>query len=210
MKKLLYIIIILFCSIDSNSYAFSSISEKKNKTLIIYFSVPETDGTDASSGASRIVKDNRIYGTTEYIANIISEKTGAEKFRLETVNKYPDKDHKSLIEYAKKEAEAKTFPALKGKIKNFESYDTIFIGYPNWWYDMPMVIYSLLNEYDFSGKTIIPFCTHGGSGFSQSIQTIKKIQKNANVIELPAISNRKAESSESMISKWLKENHFIN
>ena len=125
-------------------------------------------------------------------------------------NKYPDQDHKSLIEYAKKEAEAKTFPALKGKIKNFESYDTIFIGYPNWWYDMPMVIYSLLNEYDFSGKTIIPFCTHGGSGFSQSIQTIKKIQKNANVIELPAISNRKAESSESMISKWLKENHFIN
>ena len=210
MKKLLYIIIILFCSIDSNSYAFSSISEKKNKTLIIYFSVPETDGTDASSGASMIVKDTRIYGTTEYIANIISEKTGAEKFRLETVNKYPDKDHKSLIEYAKKEAEAKTFPALKGKIKNFESYDTIFIGYPNWWYDMPMVIYSLLNEYDFSGKTIIPFCTHGGSGFSQSIQTIKKIQKNANVIELPAISNRKAESSESMISKWLKENHFIN
>ena len=210
MKKLLYIIIILFCSIDSNSYAFSSISEKKNKTLIIYFSVPETDGTDASSGASRIVKDNRIYGTTEYIANIISEKTGAEKFRLETVNKYPDKDHKSLIEYAKKEAEAKTFPALKGKIKNFESYDTIFIGYPNWWYDMPMVIYSLLNEYNFSGTTIIPFCTHGGSGFSQSIQTIKKIQKNANVIELPAISNRKVESSEPMISKWLKENHFIN
>ena len=70
MKKLLYIIIILFCSIDSNSYAFSSISEKKNKMLIIYFSVPETDGTDASSGASRIVKDNRIYGTTEYMLAI--------------------------------------------------------------------------------------------------------------------------------------------
>ena len=98
----------------------------------------------------------------------------------------------------------------ESKINNFDSYDVVFVGYPNWWYDMPMVIYSLFNEYDFSGKTIIPFCTHGGSGFSGSVQTIEKLEKNARVISIPAISNRRIENSRSALEKWLNENGFLN
>ena len=181
----------------------------EKKILVTYFSVPETDGVDASSGASRIVKNGKLYGATEHVANIISEETGGDLFRIETVHKYPDGNHKQLIDYAKKEAETKTYPKISKTIKNFDSYDVVFIGYPNWWYDMPMVIYTLLNDYDFKGKTIVPFVTHGGSGFSQSVKTISSLEKDAKVIEGPSISRSRVENPGTGVQKWLKDNGFV-
>ena len=148
--------------------------------------------------------NDKLYGATEYVANEISELTGGDLFQIKTENTYPG-THKALIDYAKKEAESKTYPVITSKIKNFQDYDVVFVGYPNWWYDMPMVIYSLFKDYDFSGKTIIPFCTHGGSGFSQSVETIAGLEKNAKVISIPAISRSRVTSSRSALEKWLKE-----
>ena len=139
----------------------------KGKVLIVYFTSPETDEVDTSSGASRLVSNGKLYGNTEYVATLISEETGGDLFQIKTVHTYPG-THKELIDDAKKENELKARPKLATHIKNLADYDVIFVGFPNWWYDMPMPLYSFFDEYDFTGKTIIPFCTHGGSRFSQA------------------------------------------
>ena len=180
-----------------------------SKILVVYFSVPETDDVDASTGASRVIVDEKLYGTTEYVAKQIAEITKGNIFEIKTVHAYPDKNHKDLINYAKNEAETKIYPEIQSKITNFDDYNIIFVGYPNWWYDMPMVIYSLFNQYDFKDKTIIPFCTHGGSGFSDSVDTIRKLEKNAKVIQMPAISRNQATKSRAGLIKWLTDNDII-
>ena len=205
-NKIFYVITtLLIC----NFIHISAQTKNETKILVTYFSVPETEGIDASSGASRVVVDNKMYGATEYIAKIISELTGGKLFEIKTVQPYPTDTHKKLIDYAKKEADEKIYPKLASKITNFDNYDIVFIGYPNWWYDMPMVIYSLLEDYNFSGKTIIPFCTHGGSGFSQSVQNIKELAPNSTVNRMPAISRNNITHSRSGIEKWLKEQGLI-
>lgn len=175
-----------------------------SKVLVTYFTWPEPDGTDANTGASRTISNGKLYGNTEYIAHIISEATGGDLFAIKTERSYPT-PHKSLIEVAKQEAEAKQHPKLTTHISNMKDYDIIFVGYPNWWYDMPMAIYSFFDEYDFSGKTIIPFVTHGGSRFSQSVETITGIEKNAKVIKGPSVSSGNVPEARESVVKWLEE-----
>lgn len=184
---------------------FSAKEEIKGKVLVAYFTWPEPDGVDASSGASRIIADGKLYGNTEFIANTISKVTGGDLFAIKTEKNYPS-PHKALINEAKKEAENSDRPKMTTRIENLKDYDVIFVGYPNWWYDMPMVIYSFFDAYDFKGKTIIPFVTHGGSRFSQSVQTIKELEKEAQVIEGPSVSARNVSSAEPSVIAWL-ENH---
>lgn len=180
----------------------TQVSAPKGKVLVVYFTVPETDGVDASSGASRVVANGKLYGNTEYIANIISEATQGELFALKTVQAYPG-IHNELVNAAKKEGELKARPELATHIKNLKDYDVIFVGYPNWWYDMPMPIYSFFEEYDFSGKTIIPFCTHGGSRFSKSVETIATLEKEAKVVKGPAIGSSSVSQARQRVLDWL-------
>lgn len=149
----------------------------RGKTLVAYFSVPETDGLDASSGASRVRVADQVMGSTRYVATVISQATGGDLFEIKTVHTYPG-THKALIDAAKAEADAKAHPKLASHITNLGDYDVVFVGFPNWWYDMPMPIYTFFEEYDFGGKTIIP-CTHGGSRFSDAIGTIRRLEKKA-------------------------------
>ena len=83
-------------------------------------------------------------------------------------------------------------------------YDVIFLGYPNWWGDMPMIIYSFLEQYDLSGKTVIPFNTHGGSGFSSTISTIRQLEPQANVLNGLSISRNDIQDAEQEIVTWVK------
>lgn len=177
---------------------------RKGKALVVYFSVPETDGVDASSGASRIVSGGKVLGSTRYVATVISKHTGGDLFEIKTARTYPG-SHKALIDAAKKEADSKARPKLATHIKNLKSYDVIFVGFPNWWYDMPMPLYSFFDEYDFSGKTIIPFYTHGGSRFSDAIASIRKLEKRATVLDGYAISRDRVSGSEAGILKWLEK-----
>lgn len=124
------------------------------KTLVVYFSVPETDGVDASSGASRVVSDGKVMGNTRYVADIISGATGGDLFEIKTVRAYPG-SHKALIDAAKVEIDSKARPQLVTHIKNLDDYSVVFVGFPNWWYDMPMPLYTFFEEYDFSGKTVM-------------------------------------------------------
>lgn len=155
--------------------------EQSNKILVCYFSFPETDSTDASSSASRVVIDGEMKGAMQYMAEIISDTTGGDLFRIETVQDYPG-THEPLVDQAADEKADSARPELSTHIDNLDDYDTIFIGYPNWWGDMPMPLYTFLEEYDFSGKTIIPFNSHGGSRFSNTIETIASYEPDADII----------------------------
>lgn len=92
-------------------------------------------------------------------------------------------EHEPLVDLAAEEQDAGARPELSSHMEDPSQYDVIFLGYPNWWGDMPQALYTFLEEYDFSGKTIIPFTTHGGSGFSRTISTIAELQPGANMVE---------------------------
>lgn len=150
--------------------------------LIAYFTVPETDDVDTVSSASRVATDNGVVGNTQFIAQAIQQAVDGDLFAIETVQQYPG-THDELLDFAYNELREYARPELTSQIENLDDYDTIFLGYPNWNSDLPMPLYTFLESYDFSGKTIIPFVTHGGSGFSRTVSTIQKLQPEAAVIE---------------------------
>lgn len=173
--------------------------------LIAYFTMPEdvdTEGVDAIAGASIVVSDGEVMGNVEYMASVIQETVGGDLFQIETVQQYP-LDHDPLVDQAAEEQDADARPELATHIENLDSYDTIFLGYPNWWGDMPQALYTFLEEYDFSGKTIIPFCPHGGSGFSRTESTIADLQPEATVSEDGlTISRNDVADSHDQIAQW--------
>lgn len=150
--------------------------------LIAYFGVPETDGVDTVANASRVATADGVVGNCEFIAQAIQEAVGGDLFAIETVQEYPG-THEALLDFAYQELRQNARPELSHEIENLEDYDVIFLGYPNWNADLPMPLYTFLESYDFSGKTIISFVTHGGSGFSRTISTISSLQPNATVVE---------------------------
>ncbi len=182
----------------------TAVSHAGGKVLVVYFSVPETDGVDASSGASRVIKDGKLQGNTEYVASVISETTGSDLFEIKTVHTYPG-SHKALIDAAKVEIDNNARPKLATHIENLKDYDVVFVGFPNWWYDMPMPLYSFFDEYDFGGKTVIPFCTHGGSRFSGAIKTIRELEPQATVLDGYSVARERVADSEEGILKWLEK-----
>lgn len=190
--------------VDNSTKQTTSSVQTGGKVLVAYFSVPETDGVDASSGASRLVTGGKLQGNTEYVATVISEATGGDLFEIKAVHTYPG-SHKELIDAAKKESDDNARPQLATHIKNLKEYDVIFVGFPNWWYDMPKPLYTFFDEYDFSGKTVVPFCTHGGSRFSSAIKTIREMEKNATVLNGYTIARDRVAESKDGILKWLEK-----
>lgn len=129
---------------------------------------------------------------------------GGILFSIRTSVVYPA-DGGELIDYAAQEQEENARPELTTHIENLDGYDTIFIGYPNWWADLPMAVYSFFDEYDFSGKTIIPFNVHNGSRFSRTIQTIQELEPDATVVEdgFTVSEQTVAEAAED-VAAWLE------
>lgn len=125
--------------------------------------------------------------TTEKVALEIQSRIGGALFKIETVQAYPA-EHRATVDFAEKEHDADARPLLKGTVENMGSYDVIFLGYPIWWYTLPMPLYTFLESYDLSGKTIIPFCTHGGSRMSGTEGIIRELQPKATVLNGLAIS----------------------
>ena len=191
-----------------NAADTSAKEENENSNILIaYFTVPEdidTNGIDADSGASVVVKDEEVLGNMEYMALTIQDAIGGDLFRIETKEAYP-LDHEPLVDQAAEEQDENARPELAAHIENPEQYDTILLGYPNWWGDMPQPLFTFLEEYDFSGKTIIPFNSHGGSGFSNTIEEIKELQPDANISdEGLSISRDKVADSVQDVTDWAK------
>ena len=167
-------------------------------SLVVYFSVPDDRDN------SYVEINGEQLGNTQYMAQVIAENTGADIFRIQPVTPYPT-DHEELLEAAQEEIRTNARPEIDGTIENFASYDVVFVGYPNWNADMPYIMYSFFENYDFAGKTIVPFMTHGGSGFSGTPETIAQLEPDASMLEGRAISRTSIEDAEQEIIDWIDE-----
>jgi flavodoxin len=156
-------------------------STSTNNMLVVYFTAAQNSDVDAVSSASVTVIYGVAKGNVQAVADEIAAYTGADLFSIRTSVEYPG-DIDELIDYALDEQDADERPELTTHIENLDQYVTIFIGYPTWWYDLPQVMYSFFDEYDFSGKIIIPFNSANGSRFSGTIGTIQSLEPNATVI----------------------------
>lgn len=148
-------------------------------------------------------------GNTRKIANRLHERVGGDIFEITTVDPYP-RDYDMVVEQAELEKKNSSRPELAAEIENIDSYDVVFIGYPNWWATMPMVVFSFLEKYKLSGKTVAPFCTHEGSGLGVSIRDLKKLCPDSRVLYGLAISGRSVNRAENDVSEWLKKLGFSN
>lgn len=174
-----------------------------SKILIAYFSAGENSDVDVVSSASVTTVDGEAKGRLRAVADMIQAQTGGTLFSIQTSVDYPG-DGGALIDYAAEEQEEDARPELTSHIENPDDYDVIFIGYPTWWYDMPQALYSFFDEYDFSGKTIIPFNVHNGSRFSGTIETIQDLEPDAEVItDGFTVSERDVAGAADDVADWL-------
>lgn len=205
-------------NLQSNKNESEIENEKENqnttgldkKIIIAYFSLLETKGSAKED--STITVNGEDLGNTQYVANLIQGYTGADVFRIEAVKEYNTSDHQALIDDAKEEQNEDSRPEIKSKINNFDEYDTIFIGYPIWWSDLPQILYTFLESYNFTGKNVILFSTNGGSGLAGTVNTIKnKLSSvSANVNENAFTLNRNnMEDAPKKVETWLKEINMI-
>lgn len=144
-------------------------------------------------------------GNTREIAEEIAEQTGADLFEITCIEPYST-DYNTVLQEAQRDQNTQARPELAAQVENMEQYDTILLGYPNWWASIPMPVASFMEEYDFYGKTIIPFCSHGGGRFGQSLAFIAKLAPDAMIGEGLAISYSGGESLPSDVSTWLEVN----
>jgi flavodoxin len=165
------------------------------KCLIAYFS---RKGNNYVNGAV----ENLPVGNTEVAANMIRKLTGGETFRIQTVAEYPA-DYNETTDVAKRELRENARPKLSGRLDSMDEYSLIFLGYPNWWGTMPMAVFTFLEQHDFTGKTIVPFCTHEGSGLGRSESDIKKVCPRATVLAGLSIKGGSVQRAEKDISAWL-------
>ena len=210
MKKIFLLLLIIFtmsgCGGEEKN---SSEPEKKSvekapaktsadkKILVLYFS---RTGEEYNVG-------NISKGNTEIIAEMIAQKVGGDLFEVKPATPYPD-EYQACTELAKKELEENVRPAFEKNIDNLAQYDTIFLGYPIWWSALPRVMMTFLESNDFSGKKIIPFCTHGGSGLAGTEREIKDACPNSEVLQGWAIVGKTAQNDSAAVEKdveaWLK------
>lgn len=211
MKKILAFIFALFAaavftacgsaagtpsSSGSAQPAASDGSMKDKKVLIAYFS-----RTGENYAVGNISK-----GNTHIVADIIGENVKADMFEIKTVKEYPA-GYKDATEVAKKELEEQARPELQGKVGNMKDYDVIFLGYPIWWSDLPMPVYTFLESYDFNGKTIIPFMTSAGDYMTGKEDGIAEHAKGAKVLKGIGLEGKRAQDNPDAIradvKKWL-------
>jgi flavodoxin len=184
-----------------------STEENNSNILIVYFSrwgnTEYPDDVDATTSAS-IVADGGNYGTTEYVARMIQENVGGELHFIQTQEPYPV-DFDELRDLNHSEMAEGYLPALVESNLDISGYDTVFIGYPVWATEVPQAVLSFLNEYDFSGKTVIPFCTHDGYGAGSSYNTIREASHAAESPEGLAIEAKDVPTAENTVAAWLEE-----
>lgn len=145
-------------------------------------------------------------GNTEQAAKILKKITGADLFKIEPVQPY-SKDYNICISQAQEDQQRNARPELTHYPESIDQYDVIYLGYPNYWGTMPMQVFTFLEHFDFSGKTICPFCTHEGSGMGRSEADIKKLCPGADVCKGLAIQGSLAAQAENELKKWAgKEN----
>lgn len=196
-RKVFTLLAMLAAALPAISQAQDITKDMKDKKVLVAF----FSRTGENYAVGHIEK-----GNTHIVAEMIAEETGGTLFQIEPVMPYPD-DYDECVDIAKKELETNARPAVKNNIA-VEDYDIIFIGYPNWWGDMPMAVYTFIEKHDWNGKTVVPFCTHEGSGLSGTESRLKSACKGASVQKGLAVRGATAQNSREQARKtvenWLE------
>ena len=165
--------------------------------LVIYFS---RSGENYFGGELKSIEK----GNTEVIAEYIQEITGADLFKVEPAVEYPS-DYMECIDVAKKELANNARPEIKEELEDISVYDTVYIGFPNWWGTLPMAMFTQLERLDFSGKTVKPFVTHEGSGFGTSKKDLKKLCAGADIKKGLSIPGANVYDAKNIVQAWIDE-----
>ena len=170
---------------------------------------PAADSSEETGAATDTTEDSHILvayfswsGNTEAMANLIAEQTGGTLFEIAPATPYTD-DYDALLDVAQQEQAEDARPALAASVENWDNYDVVFVSYPDWWSDAPMVIYSFLESYDWTGKTLVPFCTSGGSGFGRSLDRLPDSAPGATILEGLHVSGSSAADSGEEVAEWI-------
>lgn len=166
---------------------------KKGKTLVVFF----------SKAGENYAVGNIKKGNTRIIAEMIAEETDGTLFQIEPVKDYP-KDYTKCTEVAQQELDSNARPAVKGDI-DVENFDVVYIGYPIWWNDMPMPVYTFIEKHSWQGKTVIPFSTHEGSGLGSTESSLKKACEGATVLKGLAVRGTIAQNSQEQARKAVED-----
>ena len=167
-----------------------------SKNLVVYFS--HTGENYVNGGIKNLSK-----GNTEIIAEMIAKAVGGDLVEIVPVKQY-NYDYYKCIDEAKVELRADARPEIKVDLDSVDGYEIVYLGYPNWWGTMPMCVFTFLEKFDWTGKTIVPFCTNEGSGMGSSESDIKRICKGATVLKGLPIHGAEAKNSESKVLQYLK------
>ena len=160
-------------------------------------------GVDATASASLLVP-----GNTAVMASFIQQHVGGDLFSIQVEEPYPS-NYDDCLDRAADELDAEAHPALKTHVENMEQYDVVFLGMPNWWYSCPMAVKSFLEEYDFSGKTVVPFVAHGTGGISGSVRDMKEcLPKDCVVLDPIGVYRPNIPSCQPQIEEWLTKLGF--
>ncbi len=192
--------LLLAVSLPAYTHAQNTLVKERHlntkKILVAFFS-----RTGENYAVGRIEQ-----GNTHIVAELIASATGGTLFRIEPATPYPD-DYRACTEVAQREKRSKARPALVGEIAA-EEYDVIFLGYPNWWGDLPMPVYTFLERHDWQGKVVIPFCTHEGSGLSDTENRLRTACRGASVLNglavRGAVAQNERETARRQVLEWLK------
>lgn len=180
---------------QQNNTSAETVSEETNETN-------EEDLDTAQQGNHTLVAYFSWSGNTEQMAKMIQENTGADLFEISPATAYTD-DYNALLDQAQQEQSDNARPEISAEVENWNDYDVVFVGYPNWWNDAPMIIYTFLESYDWSGKTLIPFCTSGGSGFGQSLDSVEESSAGAVMGEGLHVMGDDVEGAQEDVTEWI-------
>lgn len=180
---------------QQNNTSVETVSEETNETN-------EEDLDTAQQGNHTLVAYFSWSGNTEQMAKMIQENTGADLFEISPATAYTD-DYNALLDQAQQEQSDNARPEISAEVENWDDYDVVFVGYPNWWNDAPMIIYTFLESYDWSGKTLIPFCTSGGSGFGRSLDSVEESSAGAVMGEGLHVMGDDVEGAQEDVTEWI-------
>lgn len=217
MKKIFFILtvitIVFSLAACGGSGSGSNISSSESSAAHSETAVSQ-EGTEADDSSSRpeasgnedgiLVAYFSRSGNTRQMAEIIARETGADLFEIAAAEPYTD-DYNTLLNVARQEQEYEARPKLDARVENWDSYDTIFVGYPNWWSDAPMAVYTFLESYDFTGKTLIPFNTSASGGFGRSLSALEESAAGASTLDGISFTERNLGDAQSEVAAWLDE-----
>lgn len=194
---------------ETGENAETESEETESNILIAYFSLGRNaeypDNIEASTSASLVLDGEEMTGTTEYVARLIQDNVGGDLHSIETEEPYST-DFDTVVDQNHEEMNAGTLPALVPTDLDISGYDTIFIGYPIWATNAPQAVFSFLSQYDLSGKTIVPFCTHDGYGPGSSYADIADaVEGEASVLEGLAIEAPDVPEAADTVAGWLND-----